>query len=932
MPDHETPLRGRASERALLQARLQAANEHGLGCVLLLTGTAGSGKSRLLDEACLQASAVGAEVVRLSGDPDAHIIPHGPLLEALAAGAQPLRAAVDLTRLPLGPEQGFWLASELQSSLQELAVEQPVLVCVDDLQWCDPATLRLLRLLPPRLATEAIVWVLAVRDGERAPALEATRQALLDAGAAALPLHPLDDSAVRQIAMDVLDAAADARVMASVARAGGQPLLVVELLNGLVAEGLVRVRNGTAELVSDEVPARLRDAVARRTQRLGQPARELLQVASVLGRACHPDLLADVLGLAAPALLSPGQEVIDAGLMSDDGEQISFAHDLIREAVVASMPAGLVRVLRRHAVDVLVARGASTVQVATMTAESATPGDLEAVAMLRDAAAALAWRSAAAAAEFSVRALALLPRDSGLRTEVVVETVMLLWQAGQATAAQDLASTMLKGGVGADSAGEAQVRLALAKFLARYSSAAAISECEAALRLSDLPDRLRDELHLVLAVNHGLSGNPDAADAAMAPVAQRLERQPDPDLASTLARSRVWSAFHRRQWGTAFEWHGEVERLGPPTDMTAPLSMWESAMWTSIGRPARSLALIDPELALATQEQRLGPVLMWRSLRARALYDAGRLDEARWEAEEILDLEDMDIGGGMRDLLVVYSLVRGGLDAGRPDVVRVHRDAVRRMTADPVGQIRRNGLWLEALIADRNDDVMGVRAAVAEAVAMLGLPGPALAGLPDVHDEVVLTRMALSQGDRRVAARAVDAAEQRASANPGYPTAAVCAHHARSLLNDDEDCLREALAQGDGERPLVRASAMEDLGRMVARVATAESVELLDDALTLYAAAGAEPHAARVRGRLRSLGVRRPRSALPSSVRGLASLTPGERDVVRLVAEGGTNRQVAQQLFLSPHTVNTHLRNAFGKLGVRSRVELARLVANEDSA
>ena len=77
MPDHETPLRGRGSERALLQARLDAARQHGHGCVVLLTGTAGSGKSRLLHEACLLASSVGAEVARVSGDPDAHVIPHG---------------------------------------------------------------------------------------------------------------------------------------------------------------------------------------------------------------------------------------------------------------------------------------------------------------------------------------------------------------------------------------------------------------------------------------------------------------------------------------------------------------------------------------------------------------------------------------------------------------------------------------------------------------------------------------------------------------------------------------------------------------------------------------------------------------------------------------------------------------------------------------
>jgi hypothetical protein len=104
-----------------------------------------------------------------------------------------------------------------------------------------------------------------------------------------------------------------------------------------------------------------------------------------------------------------------------------------------------------------------------MLAESATQGDLEAVATLRDAAAELASTSAAAAAGFSVRALELLPDDSPLRAEVVVESIMLLWQSGRAMAADQLAFTMLAGTLGTDSASEARIRLGLARFAARYS-------------------------------------------------------------------------------------------------------------------------------------------------------------------------------------------------------------------------------------------------------------------------------------------------------------------------------------------------------------------------------------------------------------------------------------------------------------------------------
>jgi DNA-binding NarL/FixJ family response regulator len=126
------------------------------------------------------------------------------------------------------------------------------------------------------------------------------------------------------------------------------------------------------------------------------------------------------------------------------------------------------------------------------------------------------------------------------------------------------------------------------------------------------------------------------------------------------------------------------------------------------------------------------------------------------------------------------------------------------------------------------------------------------------------------------------------------------------------------------ERPLPRAAALEDAGRVNADRDT--SIHLLDQAHDLYATAGALRDAARVRQRLRGLGQRRrqPRQADASGDK-LAGLTPSELAVVELVARGATNREVAAQLFLSPHTVSTHLRYAFTKVGVRSRTELARI-------
>jgi DNA-binding CsgD family transcriptional regulator len=187
-----------------------------------------------------------------------------------------------------------------------------------------------------------------------------------------------------------------------------------------------------------------------------------------------------------------------------------------------------------------------------------------------------------------------------------------------------------------------------------------------------------------------------------------------------------------------------------------------------------------------------------------------------------------------------------------------------------------------------------------------------------------LVRAALAAGDQASAEAVETVMAEITRANPDVVTFRACAEHASGLLRGDRSSLETAVElQQD---PWARASAAEDLGVMLAATSPVEAVRSLDAALEWDVEIGAVRDAARIRRRLRRLGVRRRhwRSAKRPPT-GWDSLTDTERGTTELVAQGLTNQQVADQLYVSVHTVAFHLRQVFRKLGITSRVELARI-------
>jgi DNA-binding CsgD family transcriptional regulator len=166
--------------------------------------------------------------------------------------------------------------------------------------------------------------------------------------------------------------------------------------------------------------------------------------------------------------------------------------------------------------------------------------------------------------------------------------------------------------------------------------------------------------------------------------------------------------------------------------------------------------------------------------------------------------------------------------------------------------------------------------------------------------------------------------DHRRRLNPSVRSLQAAAAHVRGLAEHATHDLEEAARlYRTVSRPLALASALEDLGRARADDgAKGDAIAAFDEALAINIEIGASWDAARVRRRLRGLGVRRRVQPPRIPQTGWPALTRAEVQVARLVTQGKTNREIAEHLFVSPHTVGTHLRHIFDKMGVKSRVQL----------
>jgi DNA-binding CsgD family transcriptional regulator len=927
-----SPVRGRDAELAVIGERL-AEVRSGVGAVVLIEGGPGMGKSRLLVEAGRIARRMSFNVGVGAGEPVETVVELAPLIGALFDGVEPLlnQEALDARRAL--PEQRYWLLQDLQALLERAALEQPLLVCLDDVQWADSGTATALRTLPARLAALPIAWMFAFRPNDGSPELARALEYLGRSGAEQIALGPLDDAAVAQVAVDMIRAAPDRALLDLVKRVQGSPFFLIELLAGLRDEHLVRVDSGHARLVDDRLPDRVHDSMRASLNGFSGAAREAVVVAASLGRRFSFADLATMVGQPPAALLLPVDELIRGRLLIEIDDRLAFRHDIIRDAVRASLPLSARRALDRQAADVLLAAGAAPVEVATQLAASAELGDEVAIATLLKASEALAASDPGAAADLSRRALELAPPRHPLRGALVANTAVLLHEAARVEEAKVFADTSLREALPSEQ--EAEVRLSIAGMFA-LSPDVRVDAGRQALALPDLSPALHAR-HLACLVHNLMVGGRSEESRAELPAAKAAVDKSGDAIASfmlELAESGLEVVAGR--FGRALELAESAARSGSARHDYARERLtqeWRSEVLMLLDRAGESLALTDDGIGAAQRDRQGWALHIFETWRGRQLLQLGRLSDAAAILEGQLNTEHEDRQESILDVAGAVALGRTAIHLGDARLLRVTATMAQAMLEETPPSFRRQGAWLLALQAMAAGDPGAARAWLRvlggqERGSIVPLFPAESADDPDV------VRIALAAGDHELAENAVERAERRAQLNPAVRTIAGVAAHARGLLNADVSELAHAVEiLHDGPRPLAMASALEDLGAASVKIGVKEQgVDALSRALTIYANAGAAWDAGRVRSRLRAEGVRRRLTSSERPDSGWAAMTDSELVVAQLVAQGLTNREVAEQLFVSPHTVSTHLRRVFSKLDIKSRVELTRLAVDRDKS
>jgi len=931
----EADLVEREREVRALEALLDGALA-GDGRVALIEGPAGIGKSRLLLLARRRGEAAGAPTLTARSSELEREFPYGVVrqlfeaaladpavreraLAGAASAARPVFESLDPQPAADGGDASFATLHGLFWLMLNLAADRPLVLAVDDLHWCDRPSLRFLAYVTRRLEGLPVLLAVTLRTTEPGSDPALLSEIANDLATSPVRPGPLTDAAVRSLVHAALGGeAADAFCAAVHTATGGNPLLVRQLLRALEAEG-VRGDAASAGIVREIGPAAVARTVLVRLARQPPEALAVARAVAVLGEGASLAAVAALAAVDEEAVARAAGALARAEILRPE-PPLGFVHALVRDAVYREMPHGERALWHARAVAGLRALGAPANQVAAQLLSVPPRGEPEVAALLHDAGRAAFARGAPdSAIGLFERALAEPPAPE--------RRAAILLDLG-------LAETLVDGRAAAghlraayeemeDPVARAQTAVMLTQVLT-FTTAPDESYAVAGQAMAELPPELLDvrrrlEAQQAVAVQWGagLLGELDE-------LVRQREGVDEPG-----AGARMLEAITALHLVYRAEPYEDSVALIERASADGSLLEEDEGLFTVVVLIVLTMA--DREEALEYVEQmvrrahRRGSqfgmlaVSLWRGwmhLFRGDLVDAS--DSLRTALGEL----DAWHGAAGGDVYAAAHYARTLFERGDLEgAQRIFDSALRaQMWTSLEGSRWWNGVECDLLLA------------TGRAAEALALSERMRTEQPHVQNPTAVTwrspqARALHHLGRTEEALAVARENVEIARRYGAPSTIGRALRELGELRGDEgiEDLEESVALLDGAPArLELAKALAALGRALRHARRpSDAREPLRRALELADACGAAGLAEDVRTELYATGAR-PRT---TALSGAGALTASERRVAALAAEGASNRDIAQTLFVTPKTVEVHLSNAYRKLGIRSRRELAGALA-----
>ena len=915
----------RASELDALD-RLIAEAVDGRGGVALIEGPAGIGKSRLLAEARDRAgdrmTVLAARCSQLERDFSFGAVRQ--LFESvardpaqrerlLAGAAAPVEGVLDVAAADEGVAEGsFAVLHGLYWAVLNLAEQQPVLLAIDDVQWSDRPSLRFVSYLAHRLEGVPVLVALTLRSTDPGTDAALLAEIAADPVTESVRPGPLGRESVGDLVARRLGTQADARFVAACQEAtGGNPLLLGQLLTALAADGVEPTATGAAA-VREIGPRAVSRTVLLRLSRLPPETVSVAHAVAVLGESSALPGVAALTGLSESEVARAVSTLARADILRPD-PPLGFVHPLVRDAVYGDLPSGERELQHAHAAEVLREAQASDEAVAAHLLHAPRRGEPATIEMLRSAARGAVRRGGPeGAVAYLARALEE-PPPPDLRPQVLLELGAAESEMSAPDAADHLAEAV-DALTDPQARGEAVFALTHSLlFIGRPGEAGELAGRTAA----ELPPEL-SELRYALETVEFISvffGAPN--DAALERLKAYREPVPDPTVGQKMVAASAAFA-----WAAGGGPAKECEALalsalagGGLLESGGGLA-WSAGIVAMILSDSRHSA---EHLEVARGEAfRRGSVFGTSSLELwNGLYRMGVDLEGAGESFEIAnglqtawgaDATGSSWARGQLALqqVMVGNVARGWHVLGEPVPAEDESDGANLWRRGRAELLLAEGRAAEAL-------------AVAEDMGRLAL----WVQHPEWKPAHSLRARALhALGRREEAIEAIQVELELARATGAPAAIGRCLRVLGEITGGDEGAtyLQQAVeVLGESQARLERARALAALGGALRRGRRpSDARDPLRQALELAEASACPPLVEEIRSELRAAGAR-PRTA---ALGGVESLTARELRVAGMAADGRTNREIAQALFVTPKTVEVHLSGAYRKLAIRSRREL----------